>query len=364
LTHPHRHGHDPAAEHDHDHGHHDPGHHDHYRELGRRRLIIVLAMTSVFMVVEFVGGWLANSLALMADAGHMLNDVAALALTTWFALWISRRPATPPAPTATSAWRSSPRSSTALPSSFIAGVIFWHAWHRFRQPPEVEGTLMLAVATGGLLVNIIAAFLLHSSSAHNLNMRGAYLHVLGDLLGSVGAITAAVIILLTGWYMADPLISVFVASLILVGAWRLVRESVDILLEAVPRHIDMAALHRAILDIDGVDEVHDLHVWTLTSGFLAMSGHTVIRDPARHQDVLGAIHRAHARPLRHQPRHRPGGSPGRLPPASSPDGGGEPWLSARPPWSTSPTSCGTPSERRRAGRRSTCGPSTRRAPSP
>ena len=304
MNRPHRHSPGDAGDPGHDHGHHDHGHHDHgqgshdhdhghhdhYREVGRRRLIIVLAMTSVFMVVEFVGGWLANSLALMADAGHMLNDVAALALT-WFALWISRRPATPARTYGYLRMEILAALVNGAALIAIAGVIYWHAWHRFRQPPEVEGALMLVVATGGLLVNVIAAFLLHSSSAHNLNMRGAYLHVLGDLLGSVGAITAAVVILLTGWYLADPVISVLVASLILVGAWRLVRESVDILLEAVPRNIDMAALQRAILDIDGVDEVHDLHVWTLTSGFLAMSGHTVITDPARHQDVLGAIHR-------------------------------------------------------------------------
>jgi cobalt-zinc-cadmium efflux system protein len=149
---------------------------------------------------------------------------------------------------------------------------------------------MLVVASGGLIVNIIGAVMLHASSLHNLNMRGAYLHVLGDLLGSVGAITAALIILFTGWYLADPLISVFVATLILVGAWRLVRESVDVLLEAVPAHIDLGAVHRAIRGVDGVDDVYDLHVWTLTSGFLAMSGHALIAEPARHQAVLDEIH--------------------------------------------------------------------------
>lgn len=241
------------------------------------------------MVVEFVGGWIANSLALMADAGHMLNDVAALALT-YFALWISRRPATPERTYGYLRMEILAALVNGATLMLIAGIIFWQAYLRFRQPPEVEGSLMLAVATAGLLVNIVAAFLLHSSSTHNLNMRGAYLHVLGDLLGSVGAISAALIILLTGWYLADPLISVLVAGLILVGAWRLVRESVDILLEAVPKHIDMSTVYRAILDIDGVDAVHDLHVWTLTSGFLAMSGHVGIRDPARYKDVLDAVH--------------------------------------------------------------------------
>jgi cobalt-zinc-cadmium efflux system protein len=288
--HGHGHEHDDRHQHGHhEHDHHDHDHRDHIRELSRKRLVVVLAITSTFMIVEFVGGWLANSLALMADAGHMLNDVAALALT-YFALWISRRPATPARTYGYLRMEILAALVNGATLMVIAVVIFWHAVQRFRAPPEVEGTLMLVVATGGLLVNIAAAFLLHSASGHNLNMRGAYLHVLGDLLGSVGAISAAAIILLTGWHLADPLISVLVGLLILVGAWRLVRESVDILLEAVPRGIDMGAVHRAIRAIDGVDEVHDLHVWTLTSGYLAMSGHAVIRDPARYKEVQEAVH--------------------------------------------------------------------------
>ncbi|HSJ24178.1 MAG TPA: cation diffusion facilitator family transporter [Longimicrobiales bacterium] len=283
------HRHDPGHDHDHGHDHHDHDHHDHLREVSRRRLIVVLALTSTFMVVEFVGGWIANSLALMADAGHMLNDVAALALT-WFALWFSRRPATPEK---TYGWLRLEILCALVNGAalfLIAGIILWQAFLRFQTPQEVEGTLMLVVASGGLVVNIIGAVLLHSSASHNLNMRGAYLHILGDLLGSVGAISAALIILATGWYVADPLISVFVALLILAGAWRLMRESVDILLEAVPRGIDIGAVHRAILDVDGVHDVYDLHVWTLTSGYLSMSGHALIRDPARHQSVLQEIH--------------------------------------------------------------------------
>jgi cobalt-zinc-cadmium efflux system protein len=141
-----------------------------------------------------------------------------------------------------------------------------------------------------LLSNVVAAVLLHASSGHNLNVRGAYLHVLGDLLGSVGAIIAAVVILLTGWLPADPLISFVVALLILAGSWRLIRESVDILLEAVPKHIDMEEVRRTISEIPGVDAVHDLHVWALTSGFLAMSGHALIREPSRHRPILLEIH--------------------------------------------------------------------------
>lgn len=283
----HGHGLDDAGRaHDHEHGH-APA--DHLRELGRRRLLLVLAITAIFTVVEAVGGWIANSLALLADAGHMLSDVAALGLAA-FALWFARRPAT--------AARTYGYLRIEILAALLNGVtlvlialaIFWHAWHRLRFPEPVDGGLMLAVAAAGLIVNLIAAALLHTSSTHNLNLRGAYLHVMGDLLGSVGAILAALLILATGWLPADPIISMAVATLILIGSWRLIRESVDVLLEAAPRHIDLAAVHHAILGVSGVDEVHDLHVWTLTSGYLAMSGHAVIRQPERYKQILEAIH--------------------------------------------------------------------------
>jgi cobalt-zinc-cadmium efflux system protein len=289
AAHDHSHDHDHDG-HDHAQGHaHDHAHHDHLREVGRRRLLIVLAMTAAFMVVEFVGGWIANSLALMADAGHMLGDVAALGLAS-FALAFARRRATPGKTYGYLRIEILAALLNGATLIVISALIFWQAYRRFRTPPEIEGGLMLGVATAGLLVNLAAALLLHGSSTHNLNLRGAYLHVIGDLLGSVGAIAAALIIIFTGWTAADPIISVLVALLILGGAWRLVHESVDVLLEAVPKHIDMAALHAAICQIPDIEEVHDLHVWTLTSGFFAMSGHAVIRDPARYKDVLNTVH--------------------------------------------------------------------------
>jgi cobalt-zinc-cadmium efflux system protein len=276
---------DTSHPHAHDHAHHT---HD-ARDLGRRRLLIVLALTATFMVVEAVGGWLANSLALVADAAHMLSDVAALGLSA-FALWFARRPAT--------ARKSYGYLRIEILAALVNGVtlvvlslfIFWQAWQRLHAPEPVAGGLMLVVATGGLLVNIAAAFLLHGASGRSLNVRGAYLHVLGDLLGSVGAIAAAVIILSTGWLPADPLISVIVGALILVSSWRLVRESVDVLLEATPAHIDLAAVERALQSVAGVLAVYDLHVWTLTSGFVAMSGHVVIDDMAHYDRLLAAIH--------------------------------------------------------------------------
>jgi cobalt-zinc-cadmium efflux system protein len=275
-------------EHDHRHG---PGGHTHDRETGRRRLVFVLVITAVFMVVEFAGGVIANSLALMADAGHMLSDVAALGLSV-FALAFARRPPTPNKSYGYLRMEILAALANGVTLVVISLLILWHAWQRFLEPEPIGGGLMLGVAGAGLAVNVVAAALLHGSSGHSLNVRGAYLHVLGDLLGSVAAIVAAVIILTTGWLPADPLISCVVAVLILIGSWRLVKESVDILLEGTPRAVDLQAVARAIGEIDGVSGVSDLHVWTLTSGVLAMSGHARIDDLRDYNRVLSDIHRA------------------------------------------------------------------------
>jgi cobalt-zinc-cadmium efflux system protein len=271
------------------HTHHDGAHvHDH-REVGRRRLTLVLVITATFMVVELVGGWISNSLALMADAGHMLSDVAALGLSI-FALWFAQRPATREKSYGYLRIEILAALANGVTLVVISLAILWQAYRRFLVPEPVEGGLMLGVAAAGLAVNIFAALLLHASAGHNLNLRGAYLHVVGDLLGSVGAILAAVVILTIGWLPADPLISCIVAGLILLSSWRLIRESVDVLLEAVPRHIDLEAVRAAIESIPGVELVHDLHVWTVSSGFLAMSGHALVEDPMDYKHVLEQIH--------------------------------------------------------------------------
>jgi cobalt-zinc-cadmium efflux system protein len=233
---------------------------------------------------------LANSLALIADAGHMLSDVAALGLSA-FALHASRRPATPVKTYGYHRIEILAALANGVLLAVLSLAIVWQAWGRLRSPEPVLGGLMLAVAACGLAVNVLAALLLHSHSGRNLNLRGAYMHVLGDLLGSIGAIIAALVIIATDWTPADPIISCFVAALILVGAWRLVRESVDVLLEGTPRHIDLEAVRHAIARIPGVEAVEDLHVWTLTSGFLAMSGHAVASDPSQHRRILDDIHR-------------------------------------------------------------------------
>jgi len=257
---------------------------------GERSLRWVLALTGVFMIAEVVGGVIANSLALLADAGHMLTDFAAIALSL-FAIWFARKP---PTPDKTYGYLRLEILAALLNGAtlfVIAGFIFYEAYHRLLDPVPVQGGVMLAVAGAGLVVNIVAALLLHRAAGESLNVRGAYLHVLGDLLGSVGAIAAALVILFTGWTPADALISVLVAALILFSSWKLLREAVDVLLEAVPSHIDMLEVQDAIDQIPGVDNVHDLHVWTVTSGFLAMSGHAVVSEPSDHQRILTEIHR-------------------------------------------------------------------------
>lgn len=281
-----------GADHDHDHGDgaapHSHGIGGHARDASRRTLLVVLALTGAFMFAEFVGGLLSNSLALLADAAHMLTDVGALTLSL-FAIWFAQRPATPEKTYGYLRLEILAALLNGATLIVLSVFIFLEAIERLRDPVEIRGGLMLAVAAGGLVVNIIAAVMLHRSAGESLNVRGAYLHVLGDLLGSVGAIAAAAIILATGWTLADPITSVLVGGLILASSWRLVRESVNILLEAVPAHLDLEEIHAAIRGIPGVSEVHDLHVWTVTSGFLAMSGHAVVDEPERTQAVLEAI---------------------------------------------------------------------------
>ncbi len=259
------------------------------RRRGRRALIIVVILTALFMVVECIGGLITGSLALMADAGHMLTDVAALSLSL-FAIWFSTRPATEK--------KSFGFHRTEILAALVNGVaiiviavmIFIEAIHRIGEPPEIRTGPMLVVASIGLVVNLIAAWLLHRESSHSLNLKGAFLHVIGDLLGSVGAIAAAVIMMTTGFYLADPLVSFFVALLIVFSAMKLIRQSVDILLEGVPPHLDVEEIRTALMEIKGVTAVHDLHVWTITSGFDSLTAHLIIEDGAAHQQVLEASH--------------------------------------------------------------------------
>jgi cobalt-zinc-cadmium efflux system protein len=259
-----------------------------------RRLWLVLGLTATFMVVEAVGGWLAGSLALLADAGHMLTDVGALGLSLLTA-WIARRPANDEKTYGYQRWEI---LAALVNGTALFGIAAWvviEAMHRLEEPPPIRVGLFLGVALAGLAVNLISLRILHGAHEQNLNTRGAYLHVLGDVLGSVGAIGAAAVIALTGWRLADPLISIAISLLILFGAFRLLRESTDILLEAVPKNVSMSEVQRRMLGVTGVIAVHDLHVWTVTSGLVAMSGHAVVPDLTAHPDVLEGIRAEMAR---------------------------------------------------------------------
>lgn len=250
-----------------------------------RRLGMALLLAAGVTVVEAVGGWLSHSLALLADAGHMLADVAALGLALFVAR-VAQRPATPE--------RSYGLLRLEILAALVNGAallaiavgIGIEAWRRLESPTDVHGGLLLGVATLGLAANVVGVMILHHGHDHSLNQRGAYLHMMSDLLGSIGAVVAGVLILTTGWRLADPIISLAIGLLILGGAWRLVRESADILLESTPDHIALAAVHEALAALPGVSSVHDLHVWTLTSGVVAMSGHLVVREPANNQRIL------------------------------------------------------------------------------
>ncbi|PYP33520.1 MAG: cation transporter [Gemmatimonadetes bacterium] len=227
-----------------------------------RRLTVVLALSVGVMLVEAVGGYLAHSLALLADAGHMLADAAAIGMSVGVA-YLAQRPATPE--------RSFGLVRLEILAALVNGAflivialgIGLEAYRRLRTPPEVHAGLMLTVAALGLAVNVASAALLHAGHEHSLNQRGAYLHVLSDALGALGALVAAGIILVTGRTIADPAISVLIALLILRGAWRLTRESVEILLESTPAHISLPDVHGRIASLPGVTSVHDLHVWTV-----------------------------------------------------------------------------------------------------
>jgi cobalt-zinc-cadmium efflux system protein len=270
----------------HDHGHHGHSHaHSHSHSNAGRQLGIALGITSVLLVGEAVGGWIANSLALLADAGHVLTDGAALALAL-FVTWLARQPGKPEKTFGYLRWEILAALFNAATLLLISGWIVFEAVMRFREPEPIAGGLMFWVAVVGLIGNAISAKVLHGSHTHNMNVRAAYLHVMGDLLASVGVVIAALLVRFFGWTIADPIASIVTTGFIVLGAWRLMRESVDVLLEAAPKHIALDDVRKAIGGIPNVEGVHDLHVWTVTSGMVALSAHAVVRDGNQHQGVL------------------------------------------------------------------------------
>lgn len=240
----------------------------------RRKLTMVLVLTAIYMIAEAVGGWWTGSLALLADAGHMLTDVAALTLALT-AAWFSSRPATSNKTFGYHRLEILAALVNGVALVVISMLILYEAYQRWSIPPAVQGSVVILVATGGLIINLLSAWILHGRHEIDLNMRGAWLHVLSDALGSLGAIIAGALIWLYGWYAADPLFSALIGILIVFSSWRLIRESTNVLLEGTPAHINLAAVEDSILHTDGVSNVHDLHVWTITSGREALSAHVI-----------------------------------------------------------------------------------------
>jgi cobalt-zinc-cadmium efflux system protein len=271
----------------HDHGHDDHDHHDHGHEIeggshkappgGKRDLLIALSITFIMMVVEVIGGLLSNSLALLSDAGHMLTDNLAL-LLSFFAMKFATLPATE-----RKTWGF---YRLEILAALLNGVvlvllslyIIYEAYLRMLHPQPVQGALMLIIAIIGLVANIAGALILIRHRDTNLNIRGAFLHIVGDALSSVGVIIGGIIILYTGWYLIDPILSMLISLVIIYGSWALVKESVNILLESVPAHIDIDVVASEMAKIKGVREAYHIHAWTITSGVYAMSAHVLIDD--------------------------------------------------------------------------------------
>jgi cobalt-zinc-cadmium efflux system protein len=261
------------------------GHHEHgssAREGNRRALAVVLTLTASFTVVEIIGGLLTGSLALLADAGHMLSDNLSLGIAL-FASWLAGRPATPEKSFGYRRAEILAALANGMTLVAISVWIFVEAYSRLREPTDVLGGPMLAVAALGLLVNVAGAIVLYRSGGENLNVEGAMRHVVADALGSVGAMLAATVIILTGWRYADPLISIAIGFLILGSSWKLLRDSTNILLEATPRNLNAEEVGHKMAAAEGIVEVHDLHIWTITSGFPALAAHVLVgRDEDCH----------------------------------------------------------------------------------
>lgn len=289
--HSHKSGHSHGGGHDHDHSHgHSHGAHGHHHfdpEGNKKGLAIALIITFTIMLLEFFGGLITNSLALLSDSGHMLSDSSSLVLSL-VAIWFAAKPASSRKTYGFYRFEILSALFNGITLFLIAGFIIWEAFGRFRNPPEVSSGSMMLIAFIGLIANLLSAYFLMSKGdvKNNINLKSAYLHVLGDALGSIGAIAAGLVMKLFGWYAADPLISVLVALLILKGAWGIIAHTVHVLMEGTPSNISQAEVKQSLEDIDGVSDVHDLHIWTITSGLDSLSCHMLVKDGADCQRVL------------------------------------------------------------------------------
>ena len=243
----------------------------------RRAMKVTFGLTFTYFIVEVIGGIVTNSLALLADAAHMLTDVGGLALAL-FAMWMAQRPANAEKTYGYYRVEILAALANALVLFFISFYILYEAYRRFQEPPEVNSLPMLAVAAVGLAVNLVGIYNLRSGSKESLNVQGAFLEVVSDMLGSIGVIVAGLIMYFTGWYYADPIFSVLIGLFILPRTWILTKQAVNVLLEATPAHINLKAVEEAMRSIPGVAAVHDLHVWTITSGMDSLSAHIVLAE--------------------------------------------------------------------------------------
>lgn len=278
----HNHSH---AGHDHSHGPH--GHH-HFDPSGNKKgLMIALIITVGIMFLEFFGGLVTNSLALLSDSGHMLNDASSLALSL-VAVWFATKPASPNKTYGFHRFEILAALLNGVTLFVVAGFIIVEAYGRFFEPPTVASGSMMLIACIGLLANVASAWSLMRKGdvKNNINLRSAYLHVLGDALGSVGAIIAGLVMMIFGWYIADPIISVLVALLILRGAWGIIKHTVHVLMEGTPITVNPSEVKAVLENIKGVINVHDLHIWTITSGLDSLSCHLLIKDQEDDQRIL------------------------------------------------------------------------------
>ena len=262
-------------------------HHDH-RDSSRRRLGVALALTVGYMAAEIAGGLWADSLALIADAAHMLGDVAAIGLAL-FAIWVVGRPASIKRTFGFQRTEVLAALINALSLWIFVGFLFYRAYLRLMAPPEVQGLLILGVGSGGLLINIMVAWVLHRSAAESLNVEGAFIHVLGDLLGSIGVVAAGALILAFGWHILDPIFSIIIGLLILASSARLLWK-VSHVMEGTPSHLDLHRLCQRLEAVEGVTGVHDIHAWSITTGYDAFSAH-VTTDPATLQSSATVLQR-------------------------------------------------------------------------
>jgi len=257
--------------------HHGHSHSHTHFEQGSKTLKFAILLTVTFMAVEWVGGWFANSLALMTDAAHMLSDSAALVFSL-LVLWVAKRPATLKSSYGYQRAEILGALLSGLVVWMIAGFLIFEAIQRVSEPQAVKGEVVSLIAVIGLIVNLVVAKLLYSSQKVSLNIKAAYLHVLGDLLGSVGALVSGIVIWFTGWTLIDPILTFFICSIVLYSSWSLIKEAVYVLMEFAPKEIDPNEVQVALEALPAVLEVHDLHIWMVSSKTVALSVHLVAKD--------------------------------------------------------------------------------------